>query len=514
MELEEVGAPIESRIVFLFASSDEYIEEMHSVYKFGMLSGTYATKVVGLCLAFYKKFNTAPKEKLGQFFENAIALKKLTPEIAAEMRIVMAGFAKEPPVTDIEFEIAETYAYFQSTSLNLIAIEAQELIKEGKIDEARELMQDTDTAQSIKVLGSDVYDYSDEEIENIFKKEDERVIHLNGYLGKLLNDVLTRNAYVAFMGRGKVGKSNWMIYLARMARNQGRRVIFFGTGDLTKNQCIKRILQGDGKTTANPEYLEMQRVPYLDCVKNQKGICFEREGDGSLLNEWNEVDPYLPEGESEYKPCCKCQDSKFEQSITYKRVKRPLLTPELTKKLKLGWHASNNGGKLHIEHHPLGTLTCAEMRSTIKRVCKTYGWDNPDVVIVDQADTMAEEHKDQRAGVNIRWRFLRAFADIFNCLMITNTQSNSSAFDFDDLSLQSFSEDKRKIDNCSALIAINQTIEERAENIWRLAALLKREAMYDERHQCKCYGCLALGTPNIVSVHHFASPPKPKPYNR
>lgn len=67
---------------------------------------------------------------------------------------------------------------------------------------------------------------------------------------------------------------------------------------------------------------------------------------------------------------------------------------------------------------------------------------------------MAEEHKTQRAGVNIRWRFLRSFADIFNCLMITNTQSNSSAFDFEDLSLQSFSEDKRKIDNCSALIAI------------------------------------------------------------
>ena len=81
---------------------------------------------------------------------------------------------------------------------------------------------------------------------------------------------------------------------------------------------------------------------------------------------------------------------------------------------------------------------------------------------------------------------------------------------FEDLTMQANSEDKRKLDHVTAYIAINQTPEERKENIWRLAALNKREHPFDEAKQAVCYGCLSMGTPHQVSLFKYAKPPKPK----
>ena len=53
----------------------------------------------------------------------------------------------------------------------------------------------------------------------------------------------------------------------------------------------------------------------------------------------------------------------------------------------------------------------------------------PDVVVIDYADIMADEGKDERASVNKRWKYLRGLADTHKCLIVTATQANSSSFD-------------------------------------------------------------------------------------
>lgn len=514
MQIEEVNTSFENRICYLFATSDAFIEEVAGKWQRGLLISKYCEKLVSLCVKYYNKYGTAPKDNLSKFVGSAISLKKLDADTASEINTIMYGFCNEDAITDVGFEVGETLKYFEQQAIKLVSEEAQVLVDKGDVTGARELLTNIESFQRSKLDGCDVYDLNDTEIDDAINDTYEQLIELPGAVGKVMNNTLVRGGFITFMARTKVGKTHWLTLLARYARKQGRKVIFFSAGDMTKHQMFMRIWQADARTTANRNYLDSQRVPYLDCVHNQKGTCFEREGDGNLMNEWNEVDPYF-ESKSEYKPCTMCAGrrdakKKYEKAISYRRVQRPLLDANMVRELRDRAKSDDNGGVLHIEHAPSGTLTRDERRSRIRAICKRYGWTNPDVIIYDYAGLLAREKGDDRSSLHFIWQSLRAEADpeVFDCLVATAMQVNRTAYDFSDLTINSFSEDRRSLDEVSAAYALNQTPEERKEGITRVAALLKREHPFDESMQAECHGCLSLGTPLIVSDIVYKEPPK------
>ena len=505
---------MELRVVYNLTHNLIFMEEFCDKLPRHSFDNKYYEKVARLCISYYKKFNKVPDDTLSKYFDNAVTLKKISPNDAAEMSIVISSLQNESPSTDIEFEISDTYNYFKTKTLTLATDEAKSLIDEGKVDEAKELLDSFEVLQQAKVEGEDIYSYTEADYEKIFNETSEQIVKLPYALGNLMNDVLVRNGFVTFMGRPKAGKSWWLMYMARMARNQGKRVIFISAGDMTRSQTIKRMLQGDARTSTSSYYLDKQYLPCFDCLKNQKGTCFNRKGDGNLLNEWNELDEMPVIKDDIYQPCCDlgCPEYKDikNQVVSYRKVNNPLLDATLAMKLQQKWHDNNNEGVLHVEHAPSGTLTKANRRTLIQAVCKKYGWDNPDMIVIDYANILAYEGKDERDSIHKIWQSLRADADIFKCLVLTATHSNSSAFDFEDLSLRSFALDRRIFDEVSGCIAINQKPDERRKGIWRLTALLKREGEFDEAIQAECYGNLAMGSPHFISQKIFRDPPKPK----
>lgn len=516
MELQEVNVNMEQRICYLLATSDAFADEIVGKYQKGLFESDYCESLANLCVKYHKKYNTAPKENLQSFFSNAVAIKKLSADRASEIQTLIQSFDTQVAPTDMDFEVSEALNYFEAQSIKLYSEEAQALIEQGRIDEAKTLLNERETFERSKVAGCDVYALNDDEIDEAVNDTYEQLIDLPDAVGKVMNNTLTRGGFVTFIARMKAGKTYWMLELAITARNQGRKVIFFSAGDMTIHQVMMRIWQRDAKTTANPYYIKNQRVPYLDCVRNQKGTCLDSDGDGTLMNDMNEVDPYF-EDRPNYVPCTKCKDKcldtkKYEKAVSYKRVQRPLLTTETVRNLRDKWVASGNKGVLHVEHAPSGTLTVAGRRARIAKICEKYGWDHPDVVIYDYAGLMASEKHDERESTHFVWRSMRAEADpeMFDCLVVTAMQANSSSFDFDDLSIRSFSLDKRCFDEVSAAYAINQTPEERRDGITRIAALLKREHPFNEEMQAECHGCLSLGRPVIVSDIVYRQAPKPK----
>lgn len=519
MELEDVSNEFENRICYLLATSDEYIDEISCIYQRGLLDGKYYSLFANLCLAYYKKFKHAPKDKLDRFLGNAGLLRKLSADDIAELRIIVESFSNEKAVTDIDFEISETFNYFQAKAITLVSEEAKELTQSGKIEEAKSLLAQCETFSRGKVSGTDVYSLSDDEITSTCNDTYEQLITLPGALGTVMNNTLVRGGFITFVGRMKSGKTYNIMELCRYARNQGRKVILFSAGDMTQNQMLMRVWQADAKTTANEYYQDMQRIPYLDCKRNQMGLCLNRESSGNLLNEFKEVNPYIQKENTDYKPCTKCSKhhkEDYDFAVTYRKVKRPILNIDMVRKLRDKWIESGNKGVLHIEHAPSGTLTVAKRRAIIRSVCKKYGWEHPDVVAYDYAGILAQEKGDERESTHYIWQTMRAEADpeMFNCLVITAMQSNSTSFNFEDLTIRSFSLDKRCFDEVSAAYAINCTPEERKNGITRIAALLKREHPFDESMQAECYGCLALGTPWICSRIIFREPPKPPQFSK
>ena len=520
MEIKEINTSFEHRICYLLAYRDDYASEISARYQRGLLDNKYCDAIARVCIKYYNKYTSTPKDNLTNVISNAVTLKRMSVDTATEAVLIIQGFDNEKEVYDVDFEINETLKYFEQQSLRLVSEEVQSLVDKGEIEEAKSLIDNIESFTRSKIEGCDVYDLDDDEIDSAINDTYEQIIELPGAVGKVMNNTLVRGGFVTFMARMKVGKTHWLTLLARYARKQGRKVIFFSAGDMTKNQMLMRIWQADAKTTANKYYVDSQRVPYLDCVKNQQGTCLDSEGDGTLRNEWNEIDPYF-ENKPEYKPCTKCMGNesdkkRYEKAISYKRVKRPILDSNMVRELREKAKENQNGGILHIEHAPSGTLTCAERRSRIERICKQYGWEHPDVIIYDYAGIMAHEKKDERESTHFIWRTMRADADpeMYDCLVITAMQANKSSFDFSDLTIASFTADKRSLDEVSAAFALNQTPEERKDGITRIAALLKREHPFDERMQAECHGCLSLGTPLIVSDIVYRDIPKPSNFNK
>lgn len=518
MEIEEVNTTQEQRICYMLATYDTYIMEIAGKWQKGLLESKYCDALASLCIKYYKKYNSAPKDNLERFIDAAISLGKLNADTSAEVKLIVQGFANEPEPTNIEFEVCETLKYFEKQTIQLVSEEAQALIGKGEIDEAKALLNNMETFQRSKLDGCDVYDLADADIEDAVNDTCEQLIELPGAVGKVMNNTLVRGGFVTLMARMKVGKTHWLTLLGRMGRKQGRRVIFFSAGDMTKNQMLMRVWQADARTTANKYYLDTQRIPYLDCIRNQKGICGDSGNHCNLTNDWGEISPYI-EDKPDYKPCTKCMDDpknkkRYEKAMSYRKVRRPLLDVSMVRELRDKIKQEDHGGVLHIEHAPSGTLTVAERRSRIVDICKKYGWEHPDVIIYDYAGIMAREKQDERASMHWIWQSMRAEADpeMFDCLVITAMQANRTAFDFSDLTINSFSEDKRSLDEVSAAFALNQTPEERRDGITRVAALLKREHPFDESMQAECHGCLSLGTPLIVSDIVFRDIPKQTGY--
>ena len=509
---------LEMRICYGLANNEEFMLEFADKIKKRTFDNRFVDLTAQLCIGYFKKFNKVPANNLTNIITRASSLHKLEADSASEMLIIASSFSSQPPIVDIKFEIDSAYTFLQSKMLVLATEEAKALAESGKTEEAHNLLTSFEQIAQVKVEGKDVFDYTLEEYDDIFNKTSEQLIKLPYALGSVMNDTLVRNGFGTFMGRPKVGKTWWLMLLARAARNQGNKTIFISAGDMTREQTVKRILQGDAKTSASEYYLDKQLMPCMDCMKNQRGTCFKRKGDGNLLNEWNELDTMPIIKDDSYIPCCdkNCADyvDKKLHTIAYQPVKHPLLNAEMAVKLQEKWKQSNNKGALVIEHAPSGTLTVDKRRSLIRAICKKYGWEHPDVIIVDYANILAYEKSDERASIHHIWQSLRADADIFNCLVWTATHSNSTAFDFEDLSLRSFALDRRIFDEVSACFAINQTLDERKIGVSRIAALLKRENEFDESKQAMCYGCLAMGSPHFVSKIEYREPPKPKNFSK
>ena len=92
-----------------------------------------------------------------------------------------------------------------------------------------------------------------------------------------------------------------------------------------------------------------------------------------------------------------------------------------------------------------------------------------DVVVIDYADLLATDSRDDfRHRENLKWSNLRGLAQIFNCLVVTATQSDANSYSARTITKKHFSEDKRKLAHVTGMIGLNQTESEERDEEMRL----------------------------------------------
>lgn len=311
----------------------------------------------------------------------------------------------------------------------------------------------------------------EEDIEDTYAGSAKPLIRYPGSLGVFLQDVLTRDAFVAFEAPEKTGKSFVLLDLAYRAMRQRKKVIFFAIGDMSKRQVKLRLMSRNAKHPfKSPNNIWPYTFDYPELLK--KGRRDTMDVDAKKLTFNSPMDKELAKA-----ACKKVMQHKVKSRDSY---------------FKLCVRPNFSMNVLDIE----GVLQSLELG----------GW-IPDVVVIDYADLFSPlpgKELTPRDLTNRSWMMLRGLADKRHCLVVTATQGKASAYKKArlrkaTLNREDYSEDKRKNAHATAIIGLNVTDEEKEKGLCRWNFVVAREIGFVSSKVVHVAGCLPLCNPCVLS---------------
>jgi hypothetical protein len=301
------------------------------------------------------------------------------------------------------------------------------------------------------------------EVDAAFEQKDmESIIEYPGDLGVFFGDQLCRDAFVCFMGPEKRGKTWALLDVAWTAMTQRRKVAFFGAGDMTKRQVIRRLGVRAAAVPLKPRTVKWP----TDIVRH----------------------PDEKQAEVKY------EEKRFEHGITKAQAREAF---ESIAKSRV----RSDQSYLRIACHPNNTLTMGMVKDEL-RAWERQGWGTADVVVIDYADIMVEPKgsRDEREGIDQNWREMRALSQTLHGLVVTATQTKASSYDAKTIEMKHFADLKKKLAHVTGAIGLSQTILEKQKGIMRYNWVVLREDENNPYRCCNLAQCLALGNPRVRST--------------
>jgi len=260
---------------------------------------------------------------------------------------------------------------------------------------------------------------------------------------------------MSFLAPEKRGKSFMLQEIAMRALQAGKNVAVFESGDMTKPQRYKRLAQ------------------YLGGYPNHRD-----KPPGEIIKVKYPTD--------------------FEGNYEIREI--PNISKETTADERRKWklRREKRGGRIRMKFYLNGTLTFKEMERQLEIWQRKYNF-TPDVIIDDYIDIHCPENPrlEVRHQETQKWRMARQFSQKYHCLFVTATQSDSNGYDSPYLTMKNFSESKTKNAEVTAMVAMNQTKEEKEDNILRLDMLAVRDGA--KPPEVRILQCLEIGKPYITS---------------
>lgn len=291
----------------------------------------------------------------------------------------------------------------------------------------------------------------------------ESLIKYKGALGNFFGDALCRDSFVSLMGPEKRGKTFWLGDFAWNGMLQGNKVAFFGVGDMSQRQMMRRFMV---RAAARP-----WKVPPSDKPPIR----------------WPTSISHHPDCQSAETVL---KDLVFKYPLELKAAKEAF--NKLTRKKK--------EPLLQMSIHPNNSISVHGIQSIINSWYQG-GW-HPDIIVIDYADILApiSGTQDTRDQIDQTWKGLRSLSQSEHCLMLTGTQSDAASYKADTLDMSNFSNDKRKMAHVTGMIGLNQTNEEKSNQIMRLNWIVLREEEFVTDRCVHVAQCLALANPSVRST--------------
>jgi hypothetical protein len=275
---------------------------------------------------------------------------------------------------------------------------------------------------------------------------------------------------------------------------------------MTELQQLRRMAIYLAERSDDPRYCNPMWVPTVDCLLHQTDECDKqiRESDARIFKSrkditW-EVLSNVAAQNKEHTPCYNCKELIGTPWLKWRQGCQPLEWTQAYKYLRS--FNKQHPAKFKLSTHGNETLTVTQMKKILRDLEKTEGF-KPKVILLDYADLLApcpDIHRlDFRQQQNKIWQRLRNMSQEFECLLVTVTQIKAGGYNKKLLSIDDFSEDKRKFAHVTAMYGLNQTPDEKRIGIMRINELVVREADFDSHHPVTVLQRLQMGRPVLGS---------------
>lgn len=428
----------------------------------GLFASKHANLVGGWAVSYYNRYGKAPGKEIELQFErwqNKGKRDADTVKLAEQLLTHLSReYSRKRRLPSSEYIIDLAGQYFNDIRKRRLIDDLQASLDAGDNEGDRIL---TDYGRVELGVGAGIDPMHDASCwEAAFAEPPVALVTYPGALGEFYGNTLCRDAFVAFAGPSKRGKSFVLMDIAFRAMQQRRRTIFFECGDNSEGQWLTR---WGARAARKPLHPCTVRVPTSIAHDHDLHVT-------DVITKTKTFTDGLTAAE-----CIAACDN-----IMRKQVR-------------------STDSYIRLSAHHNSSLTVQQIETLIQTWSRD-GW-VPDVIIIDYADILAPPAgaRDEREEINTNWKHMRRLSQRYHCLVVTATQTDAASYDASLIKKKHFSGDRRKHDHVTAMVGLNQSHAEYDDEIMRLNYLDRRAAQSNELHCVYTAGCKAIANPFIVS---------------
>ena len=483
-------AQTERFLITSFIVSENICRQLHNAFKPEYFQSEMTKEIAKWCFDFFEQYNEAIQKEIETTFEMKAKAGVIEPALEEEIRkflIDLSSQYEEWETLNEQFYVDLGFKYFNKRSYLILSESLKEAALEGNVQEAANRFSNFIQIQQTLTTARDIMSIEAvDDLKKSLENQPPALFTMPGALGQMIGPI-ERETFIGILGGEKTGKTYHLMMFAVAAMKRGLKVAMIETGDLTQNQLDLRFYSRFTGKTSRDRNVGLRNIPIPDCVLNQTGECEHSTVHSPILSKNEENGRYFytvnikdKDTLLQHTPCIECYKdldtrfTKFQGSVWWQQQQID----------KWNWHEAKKAvhkfqrrykGKLITEAFPMRSIKASDIRRWVINKQKNEGW-VPDVLIIDYPDILLPEgNGESRHQENEKWMILRSISQEFHNCVIVSTQADSKSYNRDSLSLDNFSEDKRKYSHVTHFFAINKNKYEPMFGCSRFGALLLRE---------------------------------------
>lgn len=429
--------------------------------KEGLFDSRPANIIGNWCVQHYRKYAKAPGKSLESVYDSWSSQTK-DKELAKQVEHLMIGLSKEYQSGKAKIQEAFTIdaagKLFKAIQLRRRNREIEALLESGDTDKATALAETFTPIQ----MGSRSWvkaTVADNGLKEALRKAKELpLVTYPGAMGEFFGSVFRRGGFAVYEGPEKRGKTVHLTDLSFRAISKGLKVAFFAVGDMSLDEMRELFSR---RITGHPMYGDPTKFQYplaLTISGGSPEVAFE-ERERETLN--------------------------FATSRkAWNRFNAKMGTDDL----------------LRLAAYPNYSISILGLKAELQ-AWQRHGW-NPDLCVIDYLDLLTpctpgkSETRDQ---IDETWKRTRALAQVFNCCVVSASQTDAASYSAEVIGMSNFSGSKTKNAHVTAMIGLNQTDEEKEIGVMRYNLVVLRRGKSVGSKVCYAVGCPNIGNPVILS---------------